>query len=76
MVDPDPTQPTKKLKNLDPTQPMGQPNPWTTLHHFDSVSVQDVATLCNIRDAFMHARQPVCSVHSLLRCSITQSATK
>ena len=21
----------QKLKNLDPTQPMGQPNPWTTL---------------------------------------------
>jgi len=32
----DPTQPTKMLKNLDPTQsnptqPVGGPNPWTTL---------------------------------------------
>jgi len=30
----DPTQPTKNWKistQPDPTQPMGQPNPWTTL---------------------------------------------
>ena len=53
----DPTH--RKLKNLDPTQPMGQPKPWTTLHSH-TVTVYMCVT---------HRKSPLAIVNRSWKCS-------
>jgi len=59
----DPTQPTKNTNfrpipeptQLNPTQPAGQPNPWTTLLHMD---VQPSTKSCQLQEGGEGAKQP------------------